>query len=160
MMKTHLLSSKKGRGGGSLLFSESQYISLKREEKISTKYSEAVQKFYFWWTNHSEDFVVSHISHTLCSLWSILFFNSYFYDKKQIQFAKPHLQVAHTANWGRQETEVNINVTSWEIFLKKYLNKCFVRSEEHTSELQSRQYLVCRLLLEKKKKYQPTRIFI
>src|SRR3712207_8416441 len=30
------------------------------------------------------------------------------------------------------------------------------RSEEHTSELQSRQYLVCRLLLEKKKKYTAT----
>src|SRR5947209_15733265 len=31
----------------------------------------------------------------------------------------------------------------------------FARSEEHTSELQSRQYLVCRLLLEKKKqKYE------
>src|SRR3712207_7412944 len=29
-----------------------------------------------------------------------------------------------------------------------------LRSEEHTSELQSRQYLVCRLLLEKKKKQQ------
>src|SRR3712207_7724516 len=28
------------------------------------------------------------------------------------------------------------------------------RSEEHTSELQSRQYLVCRLLLEKKKKQE------
>src|SRR5947209_10216000 len=28
-----------------------------------------------------------------------------------------------------------------------------MRSEEHTSELQSRQYLVCRLLLEKKKNY-------
>src|SRR3712207_8002101 len=28
------------------------------------------------------------------------------------------------------------------------------RSEEHTSELQSRQYLVCRLLLEKKKRTQ------
>src|SRR3712207_7384712 len=28
---------------------------------------------------------------------------------------------------------------------------CHRRSEEHTSELQSRQYLVCRLLLEKKK---------
>src|SRR3712207_8579141 len=27
----------------------------------------------------------------------------------------------------------------------------FLRSEEHTSELQSRQYIVCRLLLEKKK---------
>src|SRR3712207_9543728 len=33
------------------------------------------------------------------------------------------------------------------------LIKVRVRSEEHTSELQSRQYLVCRLLLEKKKKH-------
>src|SRR3712207_8920236 len=31
-----------------------------------------------------------------------------------------------------------------------------VRSEEHTSELQSRQYLVCRLLLEKKKHMRET----
>src|SRR5690554_7561591 len=30
------------------------------------------------------------------------------------------------------------------------------RSEEHTSELQSRPHLVCRLLLEKKKKQKPT----
>src|SRR3712207_7218461 len=33
-----------------------------------------------------------------------------------------------------------------------------LRSEEHTSELQSRQYLVCRLLLEKKKKITVIRI--
>src|SRR5690554_7564697 len=32
------------------------------------------------------------------------------------------------------------------------------RSEEHTSELQSRPHLVCRLLLEKKKKRQKTKI--
>src|SRR3712207_7881902 len=32
-------------------------------------------------------------------------------------------------------------------------NAIIERSEEHTSELQSRQYLVCRLLLEKKKKH-------
>src|SRR5258707_10980061 len=32
------------------------------------------------------------------------------------------------------------------------------RSEEHTSELQSRQYLVCRLLLEKKKKTKTARV--
>src|SRR3712207_7113854 len=32
------------------------------------------------------------------------------------------------------------------------VNNNLKRSEEHTSELQSRQYLVCRLLLEKKKK--------
>src|SRR3712207_7779968 len=31
-----------------------------------------------------------------------------------------------------------------------------LRSEEHTSELQSRQYLVCRLLLEKKNNTHPT----
>src|SRR3712207_8209103 len=34
------------------------------------------------------------------------------------------------------------------------------RSEEHTSELQSRQYLVCRLLLEKKKQKIPSVIVI
>src|SRR5687768_17710014 len=34
----------------------------------------------------------------------------------------------------------------------KYEKKEFMRSEEHTSELQSRLHLVCRLLLEKKKK--------
>src|SRR3712207_8095209 len=32
-----------------------------------------------------------------------------------------------------------------------------MRSEEHTSELQSRQYIVCRLLLEKKKKEQTSK---
>src|SRR3712207_8783775 len=35
---------------------------------------------------------------------------------------------------------------------RSYLLITAARSEEHTSELQSRQYLVCRLLLEKKKK--------
>src|SRR3712207_7043838 len=34
------------------------------------------------------------------------------------------------------------------------------RSEEHTSELQSRQYLVCRLLLEKKQTYTTISIFL
>src|SRR2546429_922050 len=33
---------------------------------------------------------------------------------------------------------------------------CWRRSEEHTSELQSRLHLVCRLLLEKKKKHRQT----
>src|SRR3712207_7375004 len=33
-----------------------------------------------------------------------------------------------------------------------------VRSEEHTSELQSRQYLVCRLLLEKKNKQKENQL--
>src|SRR3712207_8915795 len=37
----------------------------------------------------------------------------------------------------------------WEMFKHLVVGD---RSEEHTSELQSRQYLVCRLLLEKKKR--------
>src|SRR3712207_7675450 len=40
----------------------------------------------------------------------------------------------------------------------RQLLKGLLRSEEHTSELQSRQYLVCRLLLEKKKQYDVSRL--
>src|SRR3712207_8556639 len=40
--------------------------------------------------------------------------------------------------------------------LHELVDLALPRSEEHTSELQSRQYLVCRLLLEKKKQHQPT----
>src|SRR3712207_8322975 len=40
-------------------------------------------------------------------------------------------------------------VLNWRLALVSFL--IIPRSEEHTSELQSRQYLVCRLLLEKKK---------
>src|SRR3712207_7651110 len=38
------------------------------------------------------------------------------------------------------------------LFSANVIFVAIIRSEEHTSELQSRQYLVCRLLLEKKKK--------
>src|SRR5947209_18110204 len=40
-------------------------------------------------------------------------------------------------------------VTAYGLVMQATNGSC--RSEEHTSELQSRQYLVCRLLLEKKK---------
>src|SRR3712207_8769299 len=40
------------------------------------------------------------------------------------------------------------------LFLASEDSSYMTRSEEHTSELQSRQYLVCRLLLEKKKTTQ------
>src|SRR3712207_6988522 len=50
------------------------------------------------------------------------------------------------------ETFLGISEITIFFFLKKPNNKRKdkIRSEEHTSELQSRQYLVCRLLLEKK----------
>src|SRR2546422_2412083 len=44
------------------------------------------------------------------------------------------------------------NVTSGVLYFADLVQKRIVRSEEHTSELQSRLHLVCRLLLEKKKK--------
>src|SRR5947209_15759794 len=44
--------------------------------------------------------------------------------------------------WVAPNAECNLAAEKWS---------CLLRSEEHTSELQSRQYLVCRLLLEKKK---------
>src|SRR3712207_7132279 len=43
-----------------------------------------------------------------------------------------------------------IGIVGWSLG-GYYAPRAAARSEEHTSELQSRQYLVCRLLLEKKK---------
>src|SRR3712207_8193148 len=47
--------------------------------------------------------------------------------------------------------EDNVNFTFNRYINMVVLTLIKLRSEEHTSELQSRQYLVCRLLLEKKK---------
>src|SRR5262245_62941792 len=48
----------------------------------------------------------------------------------------------------RRRTGRPANYTEWNVF-----SLFRQRSEEHTSELQSLRHLVCRLLLEKKKKY-------
>src|SRR2546430_5137421 len=54
--------------------------------------------------------------------------------------------------WGRSGTQEGVGiVTLCELPAQ------LLRSEEHTSELQSQSNLVCRLLLEKKKKKQQTR---
>src|SRR3712207_8445602 len=52
--------------------------------------------------------------------------------------------------------EQNRSSVYWPILRFDGANTKCDRSEEHTSELQSRQYLVCRLLLEKKKKERVT----
>src|SRR2546428_6173232 len=44
------------------------------------------------------------------------------------------------------------------LYNRRHLGVVTFRSEEHTSELQSRSDLVCRLLLEKKKKITSTRL--
>src|SRR3712207_8856800 len=58
--------------------------------------------------------------------------------------------------YASQRTREHVKARTSEAFNKTYgivhpMEQWNSRSEEHTSELQSRQYLVCRLLLEKKK---------
>src|SRR3712207_7599537 len=60
------------------------------------------------------------------------------------------------AYWPEAPTRLRVLMEAIEVIRKLFTGKVVkslrMRSEEHTSELQSRQYLVCRLLLEKKKK--------
>src|SRR3712207_8443928 len=65
--------------------------------------------------------------------------------------------LANVAGIGRFNHSHSMPVSEWEQIVGVNLTGTFLccrfalpRSEEHTSELQSRQYLVCRLLLEKK----------
>src|SRR3712207_7489255 len=53
---------------------------------------------------------------------------------------------------GKLHRFVNVYVNDEDVRFTGALDTQVKRSEEHTSELQSRQYLVCRLLLEKKKR--------
>src|SRR3712207_2899998 len=55
--------------------------------------------------------------------------------------------------WGVEAVEIPYTNEEGDVVLSRYrVSLKSTKSEEHTSELQSRQYLVCRLLLEKKKK--------
>src|SRR3712207_8593138 len=63
-----------------------------------------------------------------------------------------------TAPAEAQTQDETIRVSSDEVLLDAVVRD--KRSEEHTSELQSRQYLVCRLLLEKKKNYTSRHIYV
>src|SRR3712207_7190692 len=62
--------------------------------------------------------------------------------------SQPELDIKEVKDDGAIVLVANVDVRP-EVKVENY--KGVERSEEHTSELQSRQYLVCRLLLEKKK---------
>src|SRR5258707_7489119 len=61
--------------------------------------------------------------------------------------AAPHRTAARGTPWRREFDRVSVHRAGC-----RSVRWTETRSEEHTSELQSRQYLVCRLLLEKKNK--------
>src|SRR3712207_7379797 len=70
--------------------------------------------------------------------------------------ARPRIgtKVSPRSHWRLMDPDVLAWQTEYgfdEQFLRNLAEVRSLRSEEHTSELQSRQYLVCRLLLEKKK---------
>src|SRR3712207_8889780 len=58
-----------------------------------------------------------------------------------------------TVGWADARTMVLESYHAFSPDLGSVVNEFFDRSEEHTSELQSRQYLVCLLLLEKKNQW-------
>src|SRR3712207_8498574 len=71
-------------------------------------------------------------------------------DFESLDFAHFYLQPLddeHAAENLRKTAAYCLEHPQWRVSLQRHK----LRSEEHTSELQSRQYLVCRLLLEKKK---------
>src|SRR3712207_8440430 len=61
----------------------------------------------------------------------------------RIWLHEPHPYPQDGAEFGNRESKLPVQQ-------RGYQREYTLRSEEHTSELQSRQYLVCRLLLEKK----------
>src|SRR5947209_20493801 len=95
-----------------------------------------------------------------CFLYSLFFFN----DTATTQIYTLSLHDAlpiSTRAWTKERARLLVRSTRRPEYQDWFESLCLghamaasrhSRSEEHTSELQSRQYLVCRLLLEKKKK--------
>src|SRR3712207_8201892 len=69
-------------------------------------------------------------------------------------FRSPTPRIARAPETWRPDSRGGSAVRRHTVMVNPLILREFVamRSEEHTSEFQSRQYLVCRLLLEKKKK--------
>src|SRR2546425_9356174 len=65
----------------------------------------------------------------------------------------PKASSSHRISWAPQLYSSTLGASARVTVVSE---TCGVRSEEHTSELQSLAYLVCRLLLEKKKKNHMT----
>src|SRR5215204_7582279 len=98
---------------------------------------------------------------SLCCVFFIILFVFFFNDTAttEIYTLSLHdaLPLSRTAPAGRRGHVVSLALDA-AIRDRSSLLHDDVRSEEHTSELQSHSDLVCRLLLEKKKKIQITRV--
>src|SRR3712207_8754139 len=75
-------------------------------------------------------------------------YTTLFRSTKEAKYASRRVSVIDSKRCENGTVSRNANMT----WTPGRATRSSLRSEEHTSELQSRQYLVCRLLLEKKKK--------
>src|SRR2546422_4215744 len=63
----------------------------------------------------------------------------------------PYTTLFRSPSIMRAPPEQEMAMNGWRVSMESSIPRVTFRSEEHTSELQSRLHLVCRLLLEKKK---------
>src|SRR5258707_2704733 len=93
--------------------------------------------------------------HLLCSIYALLIFLSFFFFFLMIRRPPRSTLFPYTTLFRSADTYFVCGCVTPPSRLRKDGARSprspARRSEEHTSELQSRQYLVCRLLLEKKK---------
>src|SRR5690625_7019878 len=68
-------------------------------------------------------------------------------SRQRISARSSRISVSRSADGETSSSTVRMAPSMWRNAATQW---CFLRSEEHTSELQSRGHLVCRLLLEKK----------
>src|SRR5690625_7623346 len=95
----------------------------------------------------SSDTVKVFLSNSLCLIFLSSFFFFLMIPRPPRSTLFPYTTLFRSVHQQRQLT-----IKFLFQFLKPLLSFLLFRSEEHTSELQSRGHLVCRLLLEKKNK--------
>src|SRR5438445_13357267 len=94
--------------------------------------------------------VVLFVIHFFCSYFFVFFFLMIRRPPRSTLF--PYTTLFRSLRLGRGLGQVVVDAGLLRDGRGRARESGVDRSEEHTSELQSRQYLVCRLLLEKKKK--------
>src|SRR3712207_6967014 len=81
-------------------------------------------------------------------------YTTLFRSSSKTELKKARAVVVHgdntLASAAAAAAEEQLKKAGWASVTRQTFKQLGARSEEHTSELQSRQYLVCRLLLEKK----------
>src|SRR2546422_1918803 len=78
------------------------------------------------------------------------------HGRRGVRLAGRDLELDHRLNFFHRETSTTASSIRAARPGSTRAQPTYIRSEEHTSELQSRLHLVCRLLLEKKKKKNHT----